>query len=72
MHNYSNIQKFFHDFVLSKKIINRSLFELEKIFFLKKKKIKNQLHVFITGLPRSGTTSMLNYLFSLGEYTSLT
>ena len=71
MQNYSNIQKFLHDFVLSKKIINKTLFELEKIFFLKKKDIKNQSHVFITGLPRSGTTSLLNFLFSSEEYASL-
>ncbi len=72
MQNYSNIQKFLHDFVLSKKIINKSLFELEKIIYLKKKDIINQSHVFITGLPRSGTTSLLNFLFSSGEYASLT
>ena len=72
MQNYSNIQKFLHDFVLSKKIINKSLFELEKIIYLKNKDTKNQSHVFITGLPRSGTTSLLNFLFSSGEYASLT
>ncbi len=72
MQNYSYIQKFLHDFVLSKKIINKSLFELEKIFYSKNKDIKNQSHVFITGMPRSGTTSLLNFLFSLGEYSSLT
>ena len=72
MQNYSNIQKFLHDFVLSKKIINKSLFELEKIIYLQNKDIKNQSHVFITGLPRSGTTSLLNFLFSLDEYASLT
>ena len=71
MQNYSNIQKFLHDFVLSKKIINKSLFELEKIIYLKKKNIINQSHVFITGLPRSGTTSLLNFLFSSNEYASL-
>ena len=71
MQNYSNIQKFLHDFVLSKKIINKSLFELEKIIYLKKKNIINQSHVFITGLPRSGTTSLLNFLFSSDEYASL-
>jgi hypothetical protein len=71
MQNYSNIQKFLHDFVLSKKIINKSLFELEKIIYLKKKDIINQSHVFITGLPRSGTTSLLNFLFSSDEYVSL-
>ena len=37
MQNYSNIQKFLHDLVFSKKIINKSLFEFEKIFYLKKK-----------------------------------
>ena len=72
MQNYNTIQKFLHDFVLSKNIINKSLFELEKIIYLKDKDIINQLHVFITGLPRSGTTSLLNFLFSLDEYASLT
>ena len=72
MQNYSNIQKFLHDFVLSKKIINKSLFELEKIIYLKNKDINNQSHVFISGLPRSGTTSLLNFLFSSNEYSSLT
>ena len=72
MQNYSNIQKFLHDFVFSKKIINKSLFELEKIIYLKNEDIKNQSHVFITGLPRSGTTSLLNFLFSSGKYASLT
>ena len=72
MQNYSYIQKFLHDFILSKKIINKSLFELEKIFFLKTRDIKNQSHIFITGMPRSGTTSLLNFLFSTGEYASLT
>ena len=72
MQNYNNIQKFLHDFVLSKKIINKSLFELEKIIYLKNKDIKNQSHMFITGLPRSGTTSLLNFLFSSNEYAALT
>jgi len=72
MQNYSYIQKFLHDLVLGKKIINKSLFELEKIIYLKNRDIKNQSHVFITGLPRSGTTSLLNFLYSSDEYASLT
>ena len=72
MQNYSTIQRFLHDFVLGKKIINKSLFELEKIIYLKNKDIKKQSHVFITGLPRSGTTSLLNFLFLSDEYASLT
>ncbi|WP_428079569.1 sulfotransferase [Candidatus Pelagibacter sp.] len=72
MQNYNNIQKFLHDFVLNKKIINKSLFELEKMIYLKNRDIVNQSHVFITGLARSGTTSLLNFLFSSDEYASLT
>ena len=72
MKNYNFIQRFLHDFVLSKKLINKSLFELEKIFYLKKNDFKNQPHIFITGLPRSGTTSLLNFIYSSGEYASLT
>ena len=72
MQNYSGIQKFLHDLVLSKKFINKSLFEIEKIIYLKNKDIKNQSHIFITGLPRSGTTSLLNFIYSSDHYASLT
>ena len=72
MQNYSGIQKFLHDLALSKKFINKSLFELEKIIYLKNKDIKNQSHIFITGLPRSGTTSLLNFIYSSDHYASLT
>ena len=72
MQIYSKIQKFLHDFVLSNKFINKSLFEIEKIFYLKNIKIKDQSHIFITGLPRSGTTSLLNFLYLSNQYASLT
>ena len=72
MQNYSYVQKFLHDLALSKKFINKSLFELEKIVYLKNKDIKNQSHVFISSLPRSGTTSLLNFIHSLNQYASLT
>ena len=72
MQNYSLIQKFFHDLVLKKNFINKSLFEIEKILFLKNKDIKNQSHLFITGMPRSGTTSLLNFIYSSNKYASLT
>lgn len=72
MQNYNKIQKILHDFVLSKKFISKSLFEIEKIYYLNDIKIKNQSHVFITGLPRSGTTSLLNFLYLSNEYASLT
>jgi len=72
MQNYSNIQKFLHDFVFSKKFINKSLFEIEKIIYLKDIQIKDQSHIFITGLPRSGTTTLLNFLYLSNQYASLT
>lgn len=72
MQNYSRLQKILHDIVLYKKFINKSLFEIEKIIHLKKKDISNESHIFITGLPRSGTTSLLNFLFQSCEYVSLT
>jgi hypothetical protein len=72
MQNYSDIQKFLHDFVLSKKFINKSLFEIEKIIYLKSKDIRNKSHIFVTSLPRSGTTSILNFIYSSEQYASLT
>ncbi len=72
MQNYNFIQKLLHDFVFRKKFINKSLFEIEKILFLKEKKIENERHVFITSLPRSGTTSILNFIYNTNEYASLT
>tara|TARA_B100001057_G_C22855045_1_gene952374 strand:+ start:2614 stop:3579 length:966 start_codon:yes stop_codon:yes gene_type:complete len=71
MHNYNLIQIFLHDFVLNNKFINKSLYEIEKIFYLKKIDIKDENHVFITGMPRSGTTGLLNFLFSSNQYASL-
>tara|TARA_B100000073_G_scaffold7688_1_gene6616 strand:- start:858 stop:1820 length:963 start_codon:yes stop_codon:yes gene_type:complete len=72
MQNYSGLQKFLHDFVLSKKFINKSLYEIEKIIYLKNEDIKNQSHIFISSLPRSGTTSLLNFIYSSNQYASLT
>lgn len=70
MLNYSGYQKFLHDIILNNKFINNSLFELEKIFYLKKD-IKKEKHIYITGLPRSGTTSLLNFLYSSKQFSSL-
>ena len=72
MNNYSNIQKFLHDLILSNKFINKSLFEIEKLLYLKNTNIINKRHIFITGLPRSGTTSILNFIYASGDYASLT
>ena len=60
MINYSFIQKLLHEIFLGNKLIKTSIFELEKILFLKKNNIKNNKHIFINSMPRSGTTALLN------------
>ena len=72
MQNYNSIQKFLHDIVFSNKLINKFLFDIEKIFYLKKLNVTHQQHIFITSLPRSGTTSLLNFLYDSNHYASLT
>ena len=71
MKNYNFIQKILHDLVLSTKFINKSLFEIEKLLYLKNNNIDKNSHVFITALPRSGTTILLNFIFSSNEFASL-
>jgi len=71
MNNYNLIEKILHDCIFSTKLINKTLFEFEKLLFLHENNIKNNNHVFITGLPRSGTTSILNYLYSTNQFASL-
>ncbi len=73
MQNYSFLEKKLHDLILGNKFINKSLFEIEKILFLKKNNNNiNDKHVFITSLPRSGTTVLLYYIYSSNEFYSLT
>jgi len=73
MNNYSFTQKSLHNLILGNKFILRSLYDLEKIFFSKNiEEIKHNHHIFITSLPRSGTTILLNYIFSSQNFSSLT
>ena len=71
MQNYSFFQRVLHDITLGNKLVKKSLYEIEKILFLKKSEIQYEKHVFITGLPRSGTTILLNFLHSSNEFCSL-
>ena len=73
MEKYSIIQKFLHDVFLSNNFFKKSIYEIEKIFFNKKTiNFEKNKHVFISGLPRSGTTALLNYLYSSKAFSSLT
>ena len=46
MQNYNFIQKLLHNLVLSNKLVNKSLFELEKFLYLKNNNIDKNSHVF--------------------------
>ena len=63
------ISFFYHK--LGNKLIKKSLFEIEKIIYLKKVNFKLNKHVFISSLPRSGTTILLNSLYTSGSFASL-
>ena len=68
MINYNFIQKLLHDIYLKNKFIKKSLYEIEKIVFLDSevKNLENANHVFITGLPRSGST-LIESIISSGK-----
>ena len=62
-----------HHLALGSNIIPELLFDIEIALF-KKKLDKNNLksHVFICGLPRSGTTILMRSLYETGQFASLT
>lgn len=73
MINYNFSQKTLHRVILSSNLIKKGMYEFEKIFFLKKNLIEDfNKHVFISGLPRSGTTFLLEQIYNSGDFGSLT
>jgi hypothetical protein len=74
MINYNIWEKLLHSVFLGNKFIKKNSYEIEKLLFLEKvnKDIKFEKHVFISGLARSGTTALLNYLYNSSNFASLT
>ena len=72
MQNYNFLQVYLHHFILKNQIIKKSLFHLENQLFKNKIEIKYNKHLFILGLPRSGTTILLNFFYKTDEFASLT
>ena len=70
--NYSYLEKKLHNISLGNEVIKKSLFEIENILFHKPILISENNHVFVTGLPRSGTTVLLELIYSSNEFGSLT
>jgi hypothetical protein len=73
MQNYNFLDKSLHNFILKNPLIKKTLFELEKMIFLRGiDDTYNQEHIYISSLPRSGTTAILEFFYNSNNYASLT
>ena len=72
MNNYSWLQKKLHKLALSSKFMRKATFDFECSNISCDKENKNENHVFITGLARSGTTILLNAIYKSDLFASLT
>lgn len=71
--NYNFIDRMLHSVAFSIPFIQRELGSLETDFYKNKfSSIKLKNEVFVTGLPRSGTTLILQILFNTGEFDTFT
>lgn len=70
--NYSLFEQLLHKVSVGNSIFNEVSFDLEKSLFLAKSSNLNPKLIFISGLARSGTTSLLNHLNNQGNGHSLT
>ena len=72
MMEFSSLNRLLYNVVTSSKLLNKFLFEFEKLLFLKKiEDYKNNKHIYVCGLPRSGTTIITNYIYNTKLFGSL-
>lgn len=67
--SHNSLDQLLHDTYLGSQSIAETSFEIESLFFGNTPLPKE--NIFITGLARSGTTSVFNYLFNSNEFGSL-
>jgi hypothetical protein len=65
---YSGLDRFLHKLVLGSKVIQSTSFELQQL--IAPKLPKPDRPVFVVGMARSGTTTLLNLLVETGEFES--
>jgi len=71
--DYSFLSKILHHLVLGNNFIPEMLHDIEVAFFKKKIKLDNlKKHLFVCGLPRSGTTILMRTLYETKQFASLT
>ena len=69
MNNYSLLEQKLHKFALSSQFMREVTFDFESKNI--SPSIKNENHIFITGLARAGTTILLNALYKSNIFASL-
>ena len=73
MENYSKLDKLLHKAVLGLPILGESLFDIEKALFLSKvDPAVGKKSVYVLGLARAGTTTLMRELYGSGDFASLT
>src|SRR6516165_3389782 len=73
MQDYSRLDRLLHRLVLDAPTLNALLFDIERALFLKRGSSKGYGRpVYVVGLARAGTTSLMRALYDSGEFASLT
>lgn len=71
--NYSFVDRALHYLAFSAPFVQKALGELENDLFEKRLAgVESRNEVFVTGLPRAGTTLILELLYATGEFGSYT
>jgi hypothetical protein len=71
--NYNFIERLLHYIAFSTPIVQKILCELENDLFKDKiNGVNSQCEVFVTGLPRAGTTLILELLYGTREFSTFT
>jgi len=69
---YNFIDRFIHRVALQSKAVAEVSFDIEQALTKGKGSSFSDGHVFISGLARSGTTILMQYLYETGQFRSLT
>jgi hypothetical protein len=67
--SHNSLDRMLHDFYLGNTSLAKLSLDIENMFF--KNPPLSKENIFITGLARSGTTSIFNYLYESNKYASL-
>ena len=70
MNDYTGLDQIFHRSALGSPLIAELSFDLERLIFSSPP--KTQGAIYVTGLARAGTTSLMRGLYDCGEFASLT